>query len=365
MSTSLSATSLPATSASSAPAARVTADARVDAPAAKKPTRAEIEHPEKALVDATRPFCVEDVARSWRETLITLWALVFAIAVAAAAPQLWIRIPASIVAGLVIVRGFILYHDHQHNALLRFSPLGRALFWAYGILVLTPPTVWRQTHNYHHAHNSKIVGSHVGSYPILSLDLWEKATPSQRLMYRITRHPLNVFFGYFTVFGFGMCVSPFLRRPLGNWDSMFSLVLHVAIVVSTGLFAGWDVAFFAVVLPLFVACALGGYLFYAQHNFEGMIVQPRHEWSYGRAALESSSYMEMSPVMHWFTGNIGYHHVHHLNPRIPFYNLPQTMAAIPELQTPGTTSLSPSEIARCFSLKLWDPEKNRMVGYPS
>lgn len=185
-------------------------------PNPKKPTRAEIERRDKALVDATRPFCVEDVGRSWRETLITLWVLILLIAVAAVAPQLWIRIPASIVAGLVIVRGFILYHDHQHNALLRFSPLGRALFWVYGMLVLTPPTVWRQTHNYHHAHNSKIVGSHVGSYPILTLELWEKATPRQQLMYKITRHPLNVLFGYFTVFGFGMCVSPFLRRPKGT-----------------------------------------------------------------------------------------------------------------------------------------------------
>ena len=329
-----------------------------------KLTRAEIERRDKELVRATKEFCVEDVGRSWRETLITLWVLILALAVAATAPQLWVRLPASIVAGLVIVRGFILFHDHQHNALLRFSDAGRALFWAYGMLVLTPPKVWRQTHNYHHAHNSKIVGSHVGSYPILSLELWEKATPKQRLMYKITRHPLNILFGYFTVFGFGMCVSPFLRRPKGNWDSIASLLLHVAIVVGVGTLAGWDTALFAVVLPLFVACALGGYLFYAQHNFEGMTVQPRQEWSYGRAALESSSYMELGPVMAWFTGNIGYHHVHHLNPRIPFYNLPATMAAIPALQNPGKTSLAPSEIARCFACKLWDPEQGRMVGYP-
>lgn len=327
-------------------------------------SRAEIERRDKALVDATRPFCKEDVSRSWRETLITLWVLVLCLAVAAAAPQLWLRIPASILAGLVIVRGFILYHDHQHNALLRFSPLGRAFFWVYGILVLTPPTVWRQTHNYHHAHNSKIVGSHVGSYPILTVDLWNKATPRQQLMYRITRHPLNILFGYFTVFGFGMCVSPFLRRPKGNWDSLFALVVHVAIVVGVGTLAGWDVALLAVVLPLFVACALGGYLFYAQHNFEGMKVQPRQEWSYGSAALESSSFLETGPVLQWLTGNIGFHHVHHLNPRIPFYNLPEAMDAIPALQNPGRTSLAPSDVAACFKLKLWDPQQNRMVGYP-
>ena len=120
---------------------------------------------------------------------------------------------------------------------------------------------------------------------------------------------------------------------------------------------------FAFALPLMIACTLGAYLFYAQHNFPNMHVQPRESWSYARAALESSSYMEMGPVMRFFTGNIGYHHVHHLNPVIPFYRLPEAMAAIPELQSPGRTSLRPRDIAVCLRLKLWDPETDHMVGY--
>jgi omega-6 fatty acid desaturase (delta-12 desaturase) len=95
-----------------------------------------------------------------------------------------------------------------------------------------------------------------------------------------------------------------------------------------------------------------------------MVLQPREKWTYERAALESSSFMEMGPVMNWFTGNIGYHHVHHLNPGIPFYRLPEAMAAIPALQRPGKTSLRPADIAACFKLKLWDPEAGKMVGYP-
>jgi omega-6 fatty acid desaturase (delta-12 desaturase) len=75
--------------------------------------------------------------------------------------------------------------------------------------------------------------------------------------------------------------------------------------------------------------------------------------------------MDSSKIMHWFTGNIGYHHVHHLNARIPFYRLPEAMAAIPELQMPGRTSLHPAEIYRCLQLKLWDAERKRMVGFPS
>ena len=93
-------------------------------------------------------------------------------------------------------------------------------------------------------------------------------------------------------------------------------------------------------------------------------MQPRESWSYTRAALESSSYMEMGRVMRFFTGNIGYHHVHHLNPLIPFYRLPEAMDAIPELHDPPKTSLRPSDVLACFRLKLWDPDKGRMVGYP-
>ena len=93
---------------------------------------------------------------------------------------------------------------------------------------------------------------------------------------------------------------------------------------------------------------------------------PREDWTFVRASLESSSYMKLGPVMNYFTGNIGYHHVHHLNHRIPFYRLPEAMAGIPELHDPrGVTSLSPRDITACFKLKLWDPEAGHMVGYPS
>jgi omega-6 fatty acid desaturase (delta-12 desaturase) len=113
-----------------------------------------------------------------------------------------------------------------------------------------------------------------------------------------------------------------------------------------------------------VACCLGGYLFYAQHNFPDMHLQPRDKWTFTRAALESSSYMETGPILGWLSGNIGYHHVHHLNPTIPFYRLPEAMAAVPELQHPGKTSLRPADVLACLRLKLWDPALGRMVGWP-
>jgi omega-6 fatty acid desaturase (delta-12 desaturase) len=117
------------------------------------------------------------------------------------------------------------------------------------------------------------------------------------------------------------------------------------------------------VLPHALAAAIGSYMFYAQHNYPDVTLRSRHEWNYTDAALHAASYMKMGPVMEYFSGNIGYHHVHHLNSSIPFYNLPAAMKAIPELQEPGETSLSPREILACLKLKLWDGDTQRMSGY--
>jgi omega-6 fatty acid desaturase (delta-12 desaturase) len=170
--------------------------------------------------------------------------------------------------------------------------------------------------------------------------------------------------GYLTIFVWGMCLSPYLRDKKKHWQGPLAVALQVIAAALITYIWGWQMTLLVQVIPYIVAFALGSYLFYAQHNFPGVHVAPRETWSYTRAALESSSYMECSPVMAWFTGNIGYHHVHHLNPSIPFYRLPEAMHGVPELHNPAKTSLSPRDIAACLRLKLWDPSRNEMVPYP-
>jgi len=116
-------------------------------------------------------------------------------------------------------------------------------------------------------------------------------------------------------------------------------------------------------MPMAIITCLGSYLFYAQHNFPGVIRRDGSDWDHVHAALCSSSYMKMGPVMNWFTGNIGYHHVHHLNAKIPFYRLPEAMAGLEELQTPVVTTLTLRDIVGCLRLKLWDPEQSRLVTF--
>lgn len=318
----------------------------------------------KLLIEATRPFTGESQLRSWFAVLSTV-AIFLGGMVVLAQPIAWpLRLVLAVVQSLITVRMFVLYHDHLHTALLRKNPVARAIFWTFGVWVLAPPRVWRETHNYHHAHNAKIIGSHIGSYPMQTVEWWQSAPPKHRRLYAFVRHPLTVLFAFFTAFLLDMCMLAFLRSPKKRWDSLLSALVFFAIggiVIGRFGFAVWA---WVVFLPHFLACAIGAYLFYAQHNYPDVELQPRERWDYSRAAVESSSYMPMGPLMAYFTANIGFHHVHHLNPGIPFYRLPAVMAAVPELQEPGRAVLTFNGIRECFALKLWDPVAGKMVGYP-
>lgn len=318
---------------------------------------------EKELLIASKAFTVEDRARSWWVTFSTFSCLAALLLITVNLPWWWARLPVSVLLGLVMVRAFCLFHDFQHGAILRHSKAAKALYWLFGELILTPPSVWRETHNYHHAHTAKLVGSHIGSYPMLTPVLYAQQSPFKRWLYRAARHPLNMLFAIVTVFGIGMNLRPFLRAPLKHSSGLISLLLLGSIGAACMMTGHADAFVFGWVIPMSVAATTGAYLFYAQHNFPGMHVADRQHWSFAGAALDSSSYLKMGPVMRWLTANIGFHHVHHLNAAIPFYRLPETMAAMPELQHPHTTTLRPADVAACLKLKLWSPEQNAMVGY--
>ena len=250
----------------------------------------------KDLLAATKPYQEESRTRSWFHVFETFGVFGLLLSATLYAPWWYVRLPLAIINGLVIVRLFILYHDYMHNAILRNSVVAKAIFYSYGVYVLTPPTVWRQTHNYHHANTSKIIGSHVGSYMKVTTEMWKQMSPTEKRLYKILRHPLTIFFAYFTVFMLGMCVSPFKRNPRKNWDSFLALILHAVTIAAITYFAGWQILIFAYFIPLFVSTMAGAYLFYAQHDFPEVHVQPRETWEYTRAALESSSFMKLGPV---------------------------------------------------------------------
>ena len=318
---------------------------------------------DKDLFKATLPFGVESLKTSWWVVGSTFLLLLASLFGAALAPAWPLRLVFSILSALLMVRAFITYHDYMHNAILSRSRIAWWLFRLYSALALTPPRSWRRSHNYHHGHVGKLDADNDGAFPLMTTDMWRDASLLARIAYRVERHPLTILAGYFTIFFLNITLFSFLRNPTRNWDSLLVLLGHVGLIATLWILGGFDAAFFVILLPMTIASMIGSYLFFAQHSFEDMRIVPTETWTSRRAAMESSSYLQLNKVMCWFTGNIGYHHIHHLNARIPFYRLPEAMDAIEELQSPVTITLSFKDIRACFRCCLWDEGLQRMVSY--
>lgn len=316
----------------------------------------------KELINASKEFTGEDRKRSWLELWLTIsFALLcFGVLLLSGIP-LALRLIISVLCSLFYVRMFVIYHDYQHNAILQRSSVASFIMKAIGIYLLAPQTIWKRSHDYHHNNNSKLTISGIGSYPTVSVSRYAGLSTRDRAIYLVNRHPLTVIFGYFTLFIYWLNLKSFVQSPAKHLDSLFALVLHIAAGALIIVYLGLTTFFVSWFIPFFLAFGIGSYLFYCQHNFPGAKFRENHDWKYDHAALESTSFMVMNPMMHWFTGNIGFHHVHHLNSRIPFYRLPEVMEKMPELQGVRTTSWSPLAMLNCFKLKLWDPENDRMI----
>ncbi len=315
----------------------------------------------KEILLASKAFTCESRLRSWMELLATIFLTATLLMGAFTNTPLIFRLVCSIGCALLYVRLFVIYHDYQHRAILQDSIMASFIMKAIGIYLLAPENIWKRSHEHHHNHNSKLTISGIGSYPTISKTRFLSLNKNQKRLYLINRHPLTVIFGYFTLFIYWLNLKSFFQSPSNHVDSLFALLFHVVVGVLIGYFMGIDVFLITWFIPFLLSFAMGSYLFYCQHNFPSAKFNENHDWNYVNAALDSTSYMVMNPFMQWITGNIGYHHVHHVNSRIPFYRLIEAMENIPELKRAPTTSWSPIEMIRCFQLKMWDAENNTMI----
>ncbi len=236
----------------------------------------------KEIIMATRPFAVDSPVRSWGYLSSTA-----ALAAVAVAGTLWNfhlvgKVLCSVLAGLLYLRLFVIYHDQQHQAILPHSRVAEVLMWIFGILILSPSSVWRASHNHHHNHNSKLRGSHIGSYPIMTREQYLKASRATRFKYLFMRHPLTMLFGYLFVFHYGMCLYPAFTKISDHYDGLLAFVGHLLLGVGIACLFGWPAVILTLILPHFVASAIGSYLFYAQHNFPGV-------------SFRENAYLELRP----------------------------------------------------------------------
>lgn len=224
----------------------------------------------KELILATRPYAADDAVKSWWCVFSTGFMLVAVIMGTLWNFDLAARIFCSVLAGLLMLRLFVIYHDQQHHAILSKSRLAEGFMRIFGIVALSPSSIWRASHNYHHKHNSKLRSAHIGSFPIMTRAQYLKSSKTDRLRYLFMRHPLTILFGYIFVFLHGMCVYPFFNNPREHFDCLLATLLHIALAFVLTWFFGWPALVLTLIIPHLVGGAIGSYLFYAQHNFPGV-----------------------------------------------------------------------------------------------
>jgi len=313
------------------------------------------------LIFKTLAFARENRLLSWYYLLSTLMLAAIAFSFTWIGDSVIVKLVSAIVAGLITARLVVIYHDFQHGAILKGSVLAHFIMTSVGLLTLTPSSIWDESHEHHHHTNSKFSTFVLGSFPTISVSMYRKLSPKNQFRYRLLRHPLMIALGYIPVFLVSFCLWPFFEEPKRYWDCGLAATLHIGLASLLWIYGEGVAVVFSLLIPSIVAFSLGGYIFYAQHNFPDVVLTSDESWNYFDAALKSSSYIRMSQLMRWFTANIGYHHIHHVNPRIPFYNLPLAMRSVIEFQNPRCTSLHAKEIWKCLQLKLWDEDRGRMI----
>ncbi len=261
-----------------------------------------------------------------------------------------------------LIRTFIVFHDCTHGSFLPSKRANRWLGTTLGLLVFADFQSWKHNHAIHHASAGDLGRRGGGDVPTLTVAEYLARSWRGRLAYRLFRHPL-VMFGFGPIFA--LVVQPRIVPSKARSRIKHSVIAtNVALVVLVGVLCwllGWRAYLLIEVPTIMLAGAAGIWLFYVQHQFEDAYWESGETWSYADAALRGSSYLKLPKVLQFFSGNIGLHHVHHLSPRIPNYNLQRAHDENPIFHEVPVITLSDG--LRAVKLKLYDERQARMVTF--
>jgi acyl-lipid omega-6 desaturase (Delta-12 desaturase) len=315
------------------------------------------------LKSQVRAFDTRRAITQIATTAVPFLALV-ALMIAAADTAYWATLLLGIPAGGLLVRFFIIQHDCGHGSFLGTRSANDTLGRVMSVLTLTPYGLWRREHAMHHSGSGNLERRGIGDIETMTVDEYLAAGWFRRLRYRVYRNPAFLF-------GIGVPVYFLVvqRSPWGHglpfrdaWKSTTGLNVAVALLYGTMAWVFGIGTMLLVLLPIvFVASAAGGWLFFIQHQFEETHWEPAEAWDFQTAAVHGSSYYVLPKVLQWFTGNIGLHHIHHLNSMIPNYRLQECMDALPALASVNRLTLW--ESIRCVRFTLWDPVNRRLIAF--
>lgn len=266
--------------------------------------------------------------------------------------------------GLLLVRFFILQHDCGHNSFFTNPSANIFVGRLISILTFTPFGLWKREHAQHHATSGHLDKRGVGDIETLTISEWKQLSPFGKVRYRIYRNPLFLF-GVGVPFYFLILQRlPWFHAypPKDTWKSVMGLNCSLAVFYGIlGHLLGFSHLLLVVWPILHVGSAVGGWLFFIQHQFEETVWASKDNWNFQIAALYGSSYYELHPILNWFTGSIGMHHIHHLNSMIPNYRLKDCLNGNPTLRSLNKITLSQS--FKCSKLKLWDEHQRKLVAF--
>jgi omega-6 fatty acid desaturase (delta-12 desaturase) len=300
---------------------------------------------------------------SWQiaNTLVpyaAVWVLMyFALKISA-----WLVVPLAILASGFLVRIFIIHHDCGHGAYFRSRRAND--FWGCitGVLTFTPYALWRWEHAIHHASSGDLDRRGTGDVWTMTVQEYRQATRRKRLAYRLARNPVVLFvIAPLFLFLIWHRVPPARAGRRQRRSVLWTNAAILAVAVAMSVVFGWKAYLAIQVAIVGLAGTAGVWLFYVQHQFEGVYWERGENWEYVTAALRGSSFYKLPKLLQWFSGNIGYHHIHHLSSRIPNYNLPRCHNAEPLFQTVQPVGLLAS--LKALRFRLWDEQARTLVGF--
>jgi len=305
-----------------------------------------------------------DKLKSWWQVINSLgpYIILWILMIKSIEISYWLTLFLSVFAAGFMVRIFIIFHDCGHGSFFKSKQLNRIVGIVTGLIVFTPYNKWHHEHKIHHQTVGNLDKRGIGDVMTLTVDEYLKLSKWKKFYYRIYRNPI-VLFGIAPIIVFTIA-QRFPKKYMNTKKKLYvhlsSLALAAAVLVLMYVI-GWKTFLLIQIPVLYIATAHGVWLFYVQHQFENVLWAKTEDWNYMETALKGSSMFKLPSVLNWFTGNIGYHHIHHLSPMIPNYNLKrchEENAIFQEIE-PLTFWSS----LKTALLKLYDERTQRMVRF--
>lgn len=276
----------------------------------------------------------------------------------------WLTLALGVLNAGFIVRIFIIQHDCGHNSFYKSKRLNNLVGSIFGVITLTPYYLWRRNHAIHHASSGDLDARGIGDVYTMTVEEYHHQTKWNQFKYRFYRHPITLFvIGPVAIFFISHRFplktkkTEKLERSSVYWTNLALAV----IVIGFGLLIGFK-EFFMITLPMYlIAFSVGVYLFYVQHQFEYTYWKRKPDWDYFKAGIQGASYFKLPKILQWFSGNIGFHHIHHLSPKIPNYLLEKAHEENPIFQRANTLTIISS--LKSMTLKLWDEQRNKLISF--